>query len=181
MRMVVRNIGEAIFTASFLKGLGAAAIATSLSASALHADTTIIPSSEAVVTRVVDGDTIDVRFQDRAERIRIRDIDAPEMSQPFGKECRDLLWGHSYQRVVTVVPQVTRGGTPKERRVYSYGRLVADLYVGSLPVADFMVSEGCAWPTRGREGLFEKAKAERKGIFSASEQPINPSDWRHKR
>jgi len=45
-----------------------------------------------VVTRVVDGDTIDVRLASGPIRVRLNAIDAPERSQPGGADAaRDLL------------------------------------------------------------------------------------------
>jgi len=43
------------------------------------------------VTRVVDGDTLDVVVQGSRIRVRIRDIDAPERGQPYGHRSRKTL------------------------------------------------------------------------------------------
>ena len=51
----------------------------------------------ATVTAVVDGDTIDVRFGDRSERIRLVGIDTPETKKPgspvecYGPEATGFL------------------------------------------------------------------------------------------
>jgi len=42
-----------------------------------------MPGEPALVTRVVDGDTVDVRFRGREVRIRLIGIDTPETVDPF--------------------------------------------------------------------------------------------------
>jgi endonuclease YncB( thermonuclease family) len=43
------------------------------------------------VTSVADGDTLIVQTEKGQQRVEIAGIDAPEMSQPFGKQARDRL------------------------------------------------------------------------------------------
>ena len=44
------------------------------------------------VIKVIDGDTIYVRdYDNKTHKIRLAGIDAPEMSQPYGKESRSHL------------------------------------------------------------------------------------------
>ena len=45
-----------------------------------------------VVSKVVDGDTIDVKVDNKIiKRVRLRYIDAPEKNQSFGKEATSFL------------------------------------------------------------------------------------------
>lgn len=52
-------------------------------------------ASNAVVVRVIDGDTVDLRFGERTERVRLIGIDTPETKKPntpiqcFGPEASD--------------------------------------------------------------------------------------------
>lgn len=82
---------------------------------------------------VIDGDTIRIG----AERIRLRGIDAPELSEPNGwaatQRLRDLLSTGSIQLI------------PYGRDVYD--RVVADVFVNGENVADMLKREGWA-PSR---------------------------------
>lgn len=78
--------------------------------------------------RAVDGDTIRVG----GERIRLRGIDTPEMSELQGPAAKRRL------------EELLRSGSiriePRGRDVYD--RLVADVYVNGQNVADTLISEG---------------------------------------
>ena len=43
------------------------------------------------VTRILDGDTLEVKDDGELIRIRLVDIDAPEKSQPFGQRAKQKL------------------------------------------------------------------------------------------
>lgn len=78
--------------------------------------------------RAVDGDTIRVG----GERIRLRGIDTPEMSELEGPAAKQRL------------EQLLRSGSirivPRGRDVYN--RLVADVFVNERNVAEILRSEG---------------------------------------
>ena len=78
--------------------------------------------------RAVDGDTIRVG----GERIRLRGIDTPEMSEIAGPAAKQRL------------EQLLRSGSiriePRGRDVYN--RLVADVFVNEQNVAEILRSEG---------------------------------------
>ncbi len=78
--------------------------------------------------RVVDGDTIRVG----SERIRLRGIDTPEMSELEGPAAKRRL------------EELLRSGPiriePHGRDVYH--RLVADVFVNEQNVADTLIAEG---------------------------------------
>ena len=46
---------------------------------------------DAPVVRVVDGDSLIVLADRQELRVRLREIDAPELKQPFGKRSRQSL------------------------------------------------------------------------------------------
>ncbi|MCP9472750.1 MAG: thermonuclease family protein [Nitrospira sp.] len=79
---------------------------------------------------VIDGDTIRIG----AERIRLRGIDAPELSEPNGwaatQRLKDLLGTGSIQLM------------PRGRDVYD--RVVADVFVNGQNVAESLKREGWA-------------------------------------
>ena len=87
------------------------------------------------VVAIVDGDTVEVMHDGRAERIRLNGIDAPEHRQAFGRRAQDFLGEMIFQQNVRVVVR------SKDR----YGRTVADLFVGAKNVNQEMVRAGMAW------------------------------------
>ena len=90
---------------------------------------------EGRVVEIVDGDTVGVMHDGRAERIRLNGIDAPEKRQAFGRRAQDYLGEMIFQQTVRVVVR------SKDR----YGRTVADLYLGKKHVNQEMVRAGMAW------------------------------------
>jgi micrococcal nuclease len=99
-------------------------------------------SSAALVTRVVDGDTIEARIDGEAEDIRLIGIDTPETVKPdtpvqcFGPRAshfsKRLLEGRRVRLVFGV-----------ERRDV-YGRLLAYVYLGRRFVNPILVRRGLA-------------------------------------
>lgn len=77
---------------------------------------------------VIDGDTIRVG----SNRIRLRGLDAPELSEPGGPAAKERL------------EELLRSGStqiiPYGRDVYD--RLVADVFVDGQSVAEMLESEG---------------------------------------
>jgi micrococcal nuclease len=99
---------------------------------------------DATVVRVIDGDTIDVRFASgRVERIRMLGADTPEVVDPrkpvqcFGPEAS--AYTHSRLAPGTRV----RLETDVERRD-KYGRLLAYVYVGGARYEDELLRLGYA-------------------------------------
>lgn len=82
--------------------------------------------------QVIDGDT----FRYGAKRIRLRDIDTPELNEPGGQAARLRLEELLHSGPVRIVP---RG-----RDVYD--RLVADVFVDGQNVAEMLRREGYAKP-----------------------------------
>jgi micrococcal nuclease len=102
----------------------------------------------AVVVRVVDGDTVDVRVDGRDERIRLIGIDTPETKKPgspvecFGPEAADRL-----AALLPVGSEVRLLGDVEPRD--DYGRLLAYVF---LPDGRFvnlsLVADGYATTLR---------------------------------
>ncbi len=89
----------------------------------------------ARVTRVVDGDTLDVLHGGATHRIRLAEIDAPESQQPWGREA-------------TVALQHSVSGGDVALEIVDtdrYGRWVAKVYVRGTNVNHAMVRDGHAW------------------------------------
>ncbi|KAK2982449.1 hypothetical protein RJ640_026292 [Escallonia rubra] len=112
----------------------------------------------------------------RKYRIRLRGIDAPEGSMPYGKEAKEEL------------TKIIQG---KCLRVFvfdqdRYGRSVGDIYCNGIFVQEVMLKKGMAWhyTAYDRRSELEKwekeARAERIGLW-ASSNPEMPWEWRKNR
>jgi micrococcal nuclease len=128
------------------------------------------------VVGVLDGDTIEVLYNNRTERIRLHGIDCPEKGQAFGKRAKqaaaDLVFGKS------VVLQ-THG---KDK----YGRTIADvLLADGLNVNQELVREGWCWwyekhapKDHALEQSQQEAKQAKRGLWSDPD-PVPP--WLYRR
>lgn len=132
-------------------------------------------SAERVI-RVKDGDSIVVESAGNEVDVRVADIDAPELSQPYGEEAKsalEMLVGAHRVRLELV------GGD-------MYRRIVANVYVNERDVAAELVGRGLAWvrrayaPTSRLIGLEETARDARRGLWS-DPSPVPPWIWRKMR
>lgn len=88
------------------------------------------------VVGVTDGDTLTCLTSDKQQiKVRLAQIDAPEKSQPYGKESKRALSDLVFGREVTLEPETTD----------RYGRTVAQVVIGGKDVNLQMVSGGMAW------------------------------------
>jgi len=136
--------------------------------SAAHADV------RGRVVSVHDGDTLTVLIDRRQVRVRLTDIDAPELGQPFGARSKqslsDLCFGkeaaldvRGQDRYHRTLAQVTCAGTDANaeqvRRGYAW---------------TFVRYAGSASPLYTLE---TQARAARRGLWTDS-SPVAPWDWR---
>jgi len=129
-----------------------------------------------ICTNVHDGDTITVTHGADTRRVRLCGIDAPELTQPFGREAEAALHALVFNRPVTVYST----GTDK------YGRFIGWVFSGSERVNLDMVTDGYAWWYREYEpnnvaikSAEATARANRAGLWFAPGIPISPWDFRH--
>lgn len=134
------------------------------------------PPWRAVVTQVVDGDSVRVAPPGGAPvEVRLEGIDAPEICQAGGAAARDALRELVQGREVEV--------RPKGRDVY--GRLLATLVLDGTNVNAHQVSEGQAWSLRYKWDLGPYVKEERlaqalrRGLQAAGDAE-RPRDFRQR-
>ncbi len=124
------------------------------------------------VTRVIDGDTIDVRLGSGPEKVRLYGIDAPEARAPYGREATRAL------------RELLAAGAVKLRPVSDdpydpYDRMIAVVYADGVNVNEALVAGGLAWAFRRYLGQFDgderyceleaEARAARTALWS---QPV---------
>ena len=136
------------------------------------------PVSEVLsgrVTKVVDGDTLHLRVDGNQHVIRLHEIDAPELVQPWGRQARRALSKKVFRKNVVVEVSTTD----------AYGRLVGKVWLGERDINRVMVWEGHAWAYRqyleNRLLLNYEASAKKEGIGLWSQaDPIPPWEWRQR-
>jgi micrococcal nuclease len=99
-------------------------------------------SAQEVTGRVIgvhDGDTFTILTADKQRvSVRLADIDAPELGQPFGRAAKGELSNLCFDQTVTV----------QTRAVDRYGRTVAMVSCDGNDAARLMVERGMAWAYR---------------------------------
>lgn len=139
----------------------------------------------AEVLWVLDGDTIDVRLEGRAVRIRLYSIDCPEDGQPWGDTAKAGLIKMIGRKTVTL----------EVHGVDEYGRTLATVFAHHGPesklinVNERMVMLGHAWVMRRHcaqlsaerrrqlDRLEAWARSKRVGLWKTP-NPIPPWSWR---
>lgn len=134
-------------------------------------------------TRVLDGDTIEVLFQSKAQRIRLSEIDCPETgkgkraSQPFSQTAKKFVLDVAAGQEIKV----------KVASTDRYGRQIAEVFLpDGRSLNRELVRNGLAWWYRQYSkdsslGQIElEARKAKRGLWSTS-TPIPPWEWRHKR
>ena len=127
------------------------------------------------VVRILDGDTVEVMHNNRAERIRLNGINCPEKKQSFGQQAKELTSALCFGKNVTV--QSFKGDR--------YGRTIGELWVEGQDVNQEIVRRGMAWWYRKYtpkdtvlEKLEQDAKSKQLGLWK-DKNPIAPWDFRH--
>ena len=119
------------------------------------------------IARVVDGDTIRVG----GKKVRLADMDAPEIGQPMGPAARNHLARLCEGRQVRVRVQGTG----------YYGRLIGTVHVGPVDVNRRMVRDGYAYvnPRYSRRYVDEEhaARRARRGVHDGASRE-KPWDYR---
>lgn len=132
------------------------------------------------VTRILDGDTIEViDAANTPFRIRLMGIDAPEKKQAFGNKSKEFLSSLVYDKQVAVE------FNKKDR----YGRIVGKITVSGVDANLEQIKSGMAWhykkyqkeqpeDDRSKYARSEDEARERKRGLWIVPKPIPPWDWR---
>jgi micrococcal nuclease len=118
----------------FLALLGAAALAAEASTASAGGVTL-----RGTVSRVVDGDTVDVRLTTgRTERVRLIGIDTPERG-----DC-DAAKATDYERSLAQGRATVLQGDPTQAKRDRYGRLLAYVWIGGRDLGYQQIARGLA-------------------------------------
>jgi endonuclease YncB( thermonuclease family) len=117
----------------------------------------------AEVTRVADGDTVDVLIRpSRRVRIRLHGVDTPEFKEPFSNQARAFTRVLMFGRSVTVV------GKDVDR----YDRLVARITVDNIDASESIIAAGLGCTFRqysndpALESAFAHARSSQRGFWA---------------
>lgn len=132
------------------------------------------PSAEtATVSRVIDGDTIELGDDDHTI-VRLEGIDCPEHDQPYGLHATKSL-----ERLC-----LHQDATIKYTGATTYGRKVGTIIVDRIDCNASQIARGWAWidsryPSRDTRhaDLLATARGQRRGLWRSS-SPIAPWEWR---
>ncbi len=141
----------------------------------------VLPSPEAVgaefVARVIavhEGDRLTIHYQGRKDVVYLREVDCPELKQPYGVQAKHATAAYIANREVVV----------RELRQDRQGRMVADILLrDGRQVAHELVKEGLAWVQPGEiqnqtlKDMEELARASGTGLWSEP-NPVPPWKWK---
>lgn len=136
---------------------------------------TVVAGSDTTVERVIDGDTVDVSTWSGTKRVRLLNINAPELAHDDAPE--ECLAQEAKDRLEELLPEGTKVTLEYDvDRQDRYGRELAGVFKGTDFVNEQMVRDGFA-----RAVLFEPnrkfydrilaaeagPRADQKGVFGA--------------
>lgn len=148
-------------------------LATLLAAAALSAC-----QSQPSVTKIVDGDTLDINRDGETVRVRLLNIDTPEQGECLYQEATD--------RLTELAPPGTHVRLEHDQeREDRYGRELAAVFAGDMFVNEQLVAEGFAravtyepnhaYTTR-MEAAQARARATHLGIHAVPTECLLPTD-----
>lgn len=137
------------------------------------------PAGERISAKVVgvhDGDTITAITPLKEElKVRLGEIDAPELRQPFGQKSKQMLSDMVFGKEILIVK------TDRDK----YNRTVGRLYIGELDVNRTMAAQGGAWAylkymtDNSILEAQESAKEQKIGLWALQADQLTPPwEWR---
>lgn len=113
-------------------------------------------------------------MESRAVRVRLTEIDAPELGQPFGTRSKQSLSELCFGKHAEL----------EVRNRDRYGRTLAQVYCGGKDANAEQIRRGYAWtytryaaPDSPLHALEREARAARRGLWNAPD-PVPPWNWR---
>jgi len=129
------------------------------------------------VVAVHDGDTLTLLNDRQQIKVRLVEIDAPELGQPFGKRSKQSLSDLCYSKSAVL----------EARGQDKYGRTLARVTCDGQDANAEQVRRGMAWVYEKYAPkdsplyrLQDEAKTARRGLW-ADPSPIPPWEWRAKK
>ena len=124
-------------------------------------------------TGVTDGDTITcLDAAGQQQKVQVSDIDAPELSQPYGRESRNILADLVFGKSLAII----------ETGSNSNGFVTCRISVGGKDVARAMITGGAAWvdPQSTSPYINDQQDAQKsgKGLWS---EPTPTPPWEYRK
>ena len=142
---------------------------------------TTSPVTEIITGKVIhiaDGDTLVIMHGYDEIKVRLYEIDTPELDQPYGIEAKQALYDLAFNKIVTVTIET----------IDDYGRVVGKVFVRDLDVNAELIKGGHAWVFRRyakNKDLYELERTAREkqlGLWALPEdQRMPPWKWRHRK
>ena len=127
------------------------------------------------LVRVKDGDSLVAKVQGVAMEIRLAEIDAPEIAQPYGRTAKQELASLASGQQLVIMPIDTD----------RYGRTVAHVWNGSTHLNAELVKRGAAWfyseyaSTEALYDVEQEARNAKRGLWALPLQDrLEPWEWR---
>ena len=137
---------------------------------------TSVRELEGRVTRIIDGDMIRVTDRAGAHKVRLFQIDAPELDQAYGREAAAVLFKRIGGKLVRVEWTMQDPS----------GWILGTVYLDDIEINRWMIEEGCAWHDRRTGPAPHYSAAEKKareagiGLW-ADPAAMNPMNFRRAR
>ena len=125
--------------------------------------------------KIIDGDTLELVIEGEQLRVRLGQIDAPELKQAFGEQSKNNLQALCLGKIVRL----------QEDTKDKYGRIVGDVFCDEINVNQAQIKDGMAWVYKGYAKdkslylLEQNARQNRLGIWAAK-NPTPPWEYRKK-
>lgn len=136
---------------------------------------TTCAADDYVLTKVIDGDTVELNGINGNIKLRLGDIDAPERNQAYGKKSRRALIKLCKGNDIHV--NATIQGTDK------YNRYLGKLQCNNIDASMYLAEHGFAWHNEkySNDAIIQNAaliaREKRIGLWK-NKKPIPPWVWR---